>query len=144
MSGFPGSDRIYSKAAVAGELPGPKHNFTGANNQPLGHSKPKGPFGAYNAANPNGYGGASSKKHGGKAKRSAPKWTATARKVTLDDGSKRVLYKNPEYPGETRIRKMRKGRDGRMKAVYVTAQSTKNGTPPRLPTRSQLVLERLL
>jgi hypothetical protein len=92
----------------------------------------KGNFGAYEEID-EGYGrlgGASSNKHeGNKAKLSAPKWTPTTRKVTLDDGSKRVLYKNPEYPGETRIRKMRKGRDGRMKAVYVTVKVRCFGTP---------------
>ena len=47
------------------------------------------------------------------------KWTPTTRKVTIGDGSKRVLYRNPKFPGETRIRKMRQGRDGMVKAVYV-------------------------
>ena len=47
------------------------------------------------------------------------KWTATQRHAKLPDGSKRVLYKNPKYPGESRIRKMKQGRDGKMKAAYV-------------------------
>ena len=46
-------------------------------------------------------------------------WSPTARKVTIKDGSRRVLYKNPRFPGELRIRKMRKGRDGKMTASYV-------------------------
>ena len=50
---------------------------------------------------------------------SVAKWTATSRHATMPDGSKRILYKNPKHPGETRIRKMRKGRDGKMKAAYV-------------------------
>ena len=47
------------------------------------------------------------------------KWSPTSRKTTLEDGSTRVLYKNPMFPGEVRVRKMRKGRDGRMTASYV-------------------------
>ena len=46
-------------------------------------------------------------------------WTSTGRNTTLKDGSKRVLYKNPKYPGEYRIRKMRQNRDGKMVAAYV-------------------------
>ena len=47
------------------------------------------------------------------------KWSPTTRRATLDDGSIRVLFKNPMFPGELRIRKMRKGRDGRLTASYV-------------------------
>ena len=47
------------------------------------------------------------------------KWTATKSHMKLPDGSKRVLYKNPKYPGESRIRRMKKGPDGKMKASYV-------------------------
>jgi hypothetical protein len=46
-------------------------------------------------------------------------WASTTRKVTLKDGSRRVLYKNPKFPGDFRIRKMRKGRDGKLTASYV-------------------------
>ena len=47
------------------------------------------------------------------------KWSPTTRRATVADGSKRVLYKNPKFPGDFRVRKMRKGRDGRMHAIYV-------------------------
>ena len=57
---------------------------------------------------------------GGRRGTAVAKWTATTRHTKLPDGSKRVLYKNPKYPGEARIRKMHKGRDGKMKAAYVT------------------------
>ena len=51
--------------------------------------------------------------------KAAARWSPTARKATLKDGSKRVLYKNPKFPGELRVRKMRQGKDGRMTATYV-------------------------
>ena len=53
------------------------------------------------------------------------KWSPTSRKTTLEDGSTRVLYKNPMFPGEVRVRKMRKGRDGRMTASYVKPRAKK-------------------
>ena len=56
---------------------------------------------------------------GGKAAPLTNKWSPTPRKATLKDGSKRMLYKNPHYPGDLRIRKMRKGKDNRMTATYV-------------------------
>ena len=47
-------------------------------------------------------------------------WTSVKpRHVVLPDGSTRALYKNPKFRGELRIRKMRMGKDGRNKAVYV-------------------------
>ena len=46
------------------------------------------------------------------------KWTSTGRKVTLKDGPK-VLYINPKFPGELRVRKMRKASNGRLSATYV-------------------------
>jgi hypothetical protein len=46
-------------------------------------------------------------------------WTSTGRKVTLKDGSKRSLYKNPSKPGDLRIRRMAKHRNGRTVATYV-------------------------
>ena len=73
---------------------------------------------------------------GGKAnKRKKPtaecKWVSTGRKLALKDGPK-VLYKNIKFPGEVRIRKMRKGRDGQIKAAYVkppTPSARNTGTP---------------
>jgi hypothetical protein len=64
-------------------------------------------------------GGAKGGRRGTAGSTAAAKWTATTRHTKLPDGSERVLYKNPKYPGETRIRKMHKGRDGKMKAAYV-------------------------
>jgi hypothetical protein len=60
-----------------------------------------------------------STKGGCKAVPLTNKWLPTPRKATLKDGSKRILYKNPHYPGDLRIRKMRKGKDNRMTATYV-------------------------
>ena len=57
-----------------------------------------------------------------------PLWTATGRKTTLMDGSTRVMYKNPKFPGQLRIRKMRKGRDGKLAATYVVPPA--GGAPP--------------
>lgn len=48
-------------------------------------------------------------------------WTSTGRKVMQKDGRTRVLYRNPKFPGELRVRRMRKARDGRLSASYVRA-----------------------
>lgn len=60
---------------------------------------------------------------------SKAKWIATGQKTTID-GKLRALYACTSNPGEVRIRKMRKGRDGKVKATYVkheVAQKTKKG-----------------
>lgn len=49
---------------------------------------------------------------------SKAKWIATGQKVTID-GKPRALYTCASRPGEVRIRKMRKDRDGKVKATYV-------------------------
>ena len=46
------------------------------------------------------------------------KWSATDRKVTLKDGSKRTLYNNAGKPGEFRIRRM-STRAGQTVATYI-------------------------
>lgn len=46
------------------------------------------------------------------------KWVSTGRKVASKDGQK-VLYENPGFPRQLRIKKMRKGRDGKLTAIYV-------------------------
>ena len=48
-----------------------------------------------------------------------PAWSATKRTVKLPDGSTRVVYRNLAFPGELRIRKMRKGANGKTHAGYV-------------------------
>ena len=53
-------------------------------------------------------------------------WTSTGRKGTTKDGSMRVLFGHPAKPGELRVRTMRKGRDGKVKAVYVKFSGAKN------------------
>ena len=53
-----------------------------------------------------------------KSTKSTTKWTSTGRKVTLNDGSKRALYKNAGKPGELRIRRMAT-RAGQTVATYV-------------------------
>ena len=47
------------------------------------------------------------------------KWSATGRKATGPDGIARALYRNPRFPGEARVRRMRKGRNGKVTATYV-------------------------
>jgi hypothetical protein len=49
---------------------------------------------------------------------SKAKWIATGQKVTIDS-KPRALYTCASRPGELRIRKMRKDRDGKVKATYV-------------------------
>ena len=47
------------------------------------------------------------------------------RTVRIADGSVRVLYSNPRYPGQHRIRKGRRGGDGRITYSYVKAPTSK-------------------
>ena len=60
-------------------------------------------------------------------------WTATKRHTVLPNGRKRTLYTNIGYPGEYRIRKMKRGGDGRMRATFVELSSgvvfQKGGSP---------------
>ena len=71
---------------------------------------------------------------GGAAARPRVKKTATSatwvpskprRTVRIPDGSVRVLYSNPWYPGQHRIRKGRRGGDGRITYSYVKAPTMK-------------------
>jgi hypothetical protein len=54
-----------------------------------------------------------SKTYGG-----APKWHATARKVTLKDGSRKTVYSCAAHPGELRIKRF-VVRAGKKVASYV-------------------------
>ena len=58
---------------------------------------------------------------------SAPHWTPTGRKVTLGDGSRRSLFKNHKFPGQLRVRKMHKGRDGKLSATYILPPHVRKG-----------------
>ena len=63
-------------------------------------------------------------------------WTATRRRVKLPDGgAERVLYKNPAFPGQTRVRKMIVGPDGKKIATYVHVVANRNRRPPPRVTK---------
>lgn len=61
----------------------------------------------------------------GSGRTKTPVWISTGRKTTLPDGSVRALYRNAAHPGELRVRRMRRGRDGRTSAVYVKPPAKK-------------------